>query len=248
MARVQSFIDRRRQEPQQQEIGIGGFTALVRMRERYNLTAEVPATPVEDGSFVNDHIILKPFTLTIEGDVSDVHIRQSPMTRQFTRLLAEVGDVTPQYAPARTQSQVQQVAVLANDAADAIRRIDNLLDTGEQTLDFFGNRDSESKSLQEQFLDAMEALYFGKQVIAIDAPFRRHERMVITSLSTNYDNQTDSTSFSLEAQQIQFAELQFVQVSTPSPALGGQTQEQTSKGTQAGKPVPRSLLTNIFGS
>ncbi len=246
MARVADFLARQRPEAPTQEVGIGGFTALVRASERYKLTAEAPATPVEDGSFVNDHIILKPITLSIEGSVGDIHLRASPPIRQFQRLQAEIGNVTSQYAPARTQSQLSQVSALANDLADAVRRADAALDAGEQALDFFGNQDEGSKSLQEQFIDAMEALHFGQQVIAIDMPFRRHENMVILSFQANTDNITAETTFTIEAQQLQFAELQFVEVASPAAGLGGQTDPEVSKGTQEGEPVETSLLFEII--
>lgn len=247
MARVSDFLNRKFPGTAKQEIGIGGFTAMARVREAYKLTAEAPTTPVEDGSFVNDHIILKPLTITIEGDVSDVHVRASPIVRRWQRASAEIGNITSQYAPARTQSQLDRVNAIANDASDAVRRIDSLLDSGEQALDFFGNRDNSSKSIQEQFIDAMEALHFGKQIIAIDMPFRRHENMVITGVQATTDNQADSTTFSIDAQQLQFAELQYAQIARPATGLGGQTEDLVSKGPQEGKPVERSLLSSIFG-
>ncbi len=247
MGVVANFIDRQVADPQQNEIGIGGFTALVRISDRYALTAEMPSTPVEDGSFVNDHIIRKPMTLSIEGDVSDVHLRGSPVIRQFQQAQAVIGDLSAKYAPARTQAQLQKISALANTAADAVRRIDSLIDSGQQILDYFGNEDTESKGLQEQFLDAMEALYNSGQVFAIDMPFRRHENMGITSFVAAYDNEINSTSFTLEVQQLRFADLQFVEITTPASGLNGQTTGEVDQGTQDGEPAEQSFVFAIFG-
>ena len=248
MARIQDFINRQFAETPKQEVGIGGFTALVRVRERMTMGSTIPTTPVEDGSFVNDHIIPKPLVLNIEGDVADVHLDASPSIRQFQRLQAEIGNVTSQYAPSKTQAQLSKINALANDVADAVRAIDNLIDTGDQVLDYFGNKDSESKSLQEQFIDVMDALYKGKQAFAIDMPFRRHEQMVITSLIISYDNQVNTTTFALEAQQIQYADLKFVQVEKKSPGLFGQADSEVSKGSQEGEQVTESLATQILNA
>ena len=249
---VQDYLDQQLDDPLDKEIGIGGFTALVRISEQYKLTAEVPSTPVEDGSFVNDHIILKPLVLSISGDVSDVHLRASLATSALTSVQAEIGNVVSQYAPARTQAQLAQVNALVNDVTDAIQRVDNLLDTGSQVLDLFGNQDTETKGIQEQFLDAMESLHKGRQAITIDMPFRSHKNMVITSLAITYDNEIDSTGFSLEATQIILAELQFAETGTPSAGLGGQTDALVDGGTQEGAPVETSfassLVSSIFGS
>lgn len=247
MANIDDFFSRSRPDPQDQEVGIGGFTAMVRIRESYNLSSEVPTTPVEDGSFVNDHIILKPLVLRIEGDVSNVFIRQSPGAREFLRAQAEIGNLSGQFAPERTQSQASKVATLRSDLDSAKRAAGSVIDAGTQAIDYFGNRDTSSKGLQEQFIEAMEALHFGRQVIAIDMPYRRHEGMVITSFEAVTNNEEDSTGFTITAQKIQLAELQFVSVARPAAGVGGQLDPQADKGAQEGEDVPRSLLSNLFG-
>lgn len=247
MARISDYLDRQIQKAPQEEIGIGGFTALVRVRESYNLSSQAPSTPVEDGSVVNDHIILDPLTISIDGDVSDVHLRESPAIRAIRRTEAEIGNITSQYAPARTQTQLSQIAALANDALDATRRIDALLDAGEQIGSLFGNQDAETTSNRSRFLDHMEALRNGKQLISIDMPYRRIDRMVITSLTVRYDNETDSTSFTLEAKQVWLAELQFVAVERRAGGLGGQADAEVNKGAQTGEEVECSLVSNFIG-
>jgi hypothetical protein len=249
MARIQEYLNRKVAPEPTQEIGIGGFTAFVRVKERYTLEADIPTTPVEDGSYVNDHVILKPLVLRIEGNVSDVHLRGAPLTAAVTRTQAEIGNVASQYGSPRTQAQLQQVAVLANTTADAIRRIDNLLDTGEQAVSFFGNQDAATKTLRERFLDTMEALFYGRQGITIDMPTRSHHNMVITSFVASYDNQADTTEFVLEARQIQYAEVQSIKIAKPAPGLGGQADAPADKGLQSGGPVvEESLLTQILNA
>lgn len=243
MANVQDYINRRLGESTpKQEVGIGGFTALVRTSERYSLSADAPITPVEDGSYVNDHVILKPLIISIEGDISDLTLRASPAVRKLQRLQAEIGNVASQYAPVRTAMQISLADSLANDAADAIRSLDNLIDTGDQIRDYFGNHDDESKGWREIFLDIMEAYRNAKQVISIDMPYRRCDNMIITSIVLSHDNEIDSTGFAIEAQQIEFADLLYIKTPKRSPGLKGQTDKPVSKGTQAGKPVKQSFF------
>lgn len=246
MTRIADYLNRHLPDTPAQEVGIGGFTALVRIRETYKLTADMPTSYVEDGSPSNDHIILNPLMLTIEGDVADVFVEG---TANATRLLrtaqAEIGNLTSVYAPLRTVSQLSRVSALANKAADAVRRLDDFIDRGEQFATLFGNQDTAGKSLQEQFLGAMESLHYGKQPFAIDMPFRRHEGMVITSFTATTDNQTDVTSFTLEAQQLRTNAIERVQVRKPAAGTQGQLEGVKAKGPQAGKTVPRSLLGNI---
>ena len=252
MASIEQYLNRRLQGPPKEEIGIGGFTTLVRITERYNLSAEAPSTPVEDGSYVNDHIILKPLVLSLTGDVSDVHLRSSPLVSGLRDVTRTIGDLSAQFLPAWTQSQLSRINALANDTLDAVRRIDSAMQSGQTLLNYFsGNRDAESASLQQQFVTAMESLFFGRQVFPVDMPFRRHENMMITNLVLDYDNQTDATKFSLDLQQIQFVESRYAAVESIQPAAGtnGQTNGVSAQGAQAGEPVEqeRSLWSAVLG-
>ena len=246
MAVILDYIDRQLSTPKKEEVGIGGFTALVRVSESYNLSADVPSTPVESGAIVNDHIIRKPLTLSISGDVSDLYKKPSETIRQFQKSQAEIGNVTSQYAPSRTQAQLSKANSLANDAVDALRRIDNLIDTGNQAADLFGNRDSDTKGGQEAFLDAMESYYFSGTPLSVDMPYRRHDMMVITSLTSSYDNKTNSTTFSIDLQKIVLAELEFAELTKPSIGTGGQLDKESKKGAQAGKKVESSFIFEVF--
>ena len=245
MAVISDYLDRPYPTTPTEEIGIGGFTALVRVRESYRLTTEVPETPVEDGSFVNDHIIRRPLTITIEGNLADVFIRRSALATVTTRVLAEIGNVASQFLPPRTQSQIAKAAALGNDVTDALRRLDSVLDAGTQAFNFLGNRDTTTKGLRETFLDHIESYHRAKTVLSIDMPYRRLDNMVITSFVSSTDNVEDTTTFTLEAQQLQYASTIYAEVATPAPGLGGQADAESDKGVQEGEGVTESLATQI---
>lgn len=252
MARVMDFINGRRDPDELEQVGIGGFRLFAQVSQTYKQTSQVPTTYVEDGSPVNDHIILEPLTVTVQGNVSDINIQPRERSEQAARLQAEIGNIA-QYAPARTQAQISIVNGIINQAADKVREIDAALDAGEQALDFFsGNEDEESKSIQEQFIDAMDALHYGKQLITIDGEYRSYKSMVITSFENTKDNQTDSMTFSLTAQQFRRAEIRLLELAAPNPSdgLDGQTDPNKDKGAQEGASPSQSLLSTgleLFG-
>jgi len=99
------YLNRPFEQTDKEEIGIGGFTALVRVNESTSLTSQAPTIYLEDGSFAQDHIILDPMVLTIDGDVSEIHIKQSAFSEEQSRINANVG-VIAQYLPSKTQMQV----------------------------------------------------------------------------------------------------------------------------------------------
>jgi len=54
---------------------LGTFRLDVSLQETHSMDAEVTDNPVEDGTLVSDHIILKPQALNIEGLVTETPIR-----------------------------------------------------------------------------------------------------------------------------------------------------------------------------
>lgn len=250
MANLSEFIAAARQrEPQLEEIGIGGFVLLARVRNSTTLTARAPTTPLEDGSFASDHIVNEPMELIIEGEVSNIHVRPSPQLALQRRLSSEIANISV-YAPPRTQAQLSRVEALINDASDAVRAIDDLIDSGRQALEFFGNKDTDSKGLIEQFIDYVESLHYGKQLFSISMPFRVHDNMVMTSVEMDEDNMNDNLGFTLRAQKIRFVETEVADVSeffpNASSNLNGQQEGESDKGAQAGEEVPRSFLSTVF--
>lgn len=249
---VIDFLNRPFEDVEKEEIGIGGFTALVRVSESTSLTSQAPTTFLEDGSFAQDHIVLEPMVLTIDGDVSEVHVRPSTLDRVQTIAQEKAGAITT-YLPSKTKSQIQNVLTLEGSISERIRQIDRTISNGgRQALEFLGNQSVDFlKPWQEKFIDAMEALHYGKQLVSIDMPYRRHDNMRITSIQITRDNKGRNVKFKLTAQKIRFAETIYVEVSSfvgsPSGGLNGQTDGVTDKGPQAGEEADKSLLFSMFG-
>lgn len=228
-----------------EKVGIGGFALFARVSEVTNLTATVPISYVEDGSPLNDHIIQEPEKITIEGIVGDVYRAPDTNFLQITPLSDTLGSITA-YIPQVTGFQ-RAVMSTINGAFNAARnKLNQLLNIGNQANNFLGNLDFSSKPLGEQFVDAMENIYYGKQIIAIDMPYRRLDSMVLTSISVKRDNSGEAMSFSIEAQRFRIAEIAYAAVEksspakSPSAATGGQTKGVKDVGSQAGKPVKKT--------
>lgn len=242
---INDFLNRERFATPGQRIGIGGFTLFARVRERTNLKAGIPTSYVEDGSPMNDHIIREPEFLTIEGVVGDIYEGSDTNFLQVTPLLNTLGAISA-YVPRVTSFQASVIQTLQNTTSTAMNRLNDLLRSGNQANSFLGNLDFSSKPLGEQFVDAMENIYYGNQLISVDMQYRRYDSMAITMIDIDRDNQNNAISFRIEAQRFRIAELSFVIADrvdkNPAPATGGQTADVKDIGTQAGVKRERSFL------
>lgn len=217
-----------------QEIGIGGFSALARVRNVITKNVEAPDTPLEDGSMANDHVIKKPIIIEIEGKVADVFIRPAAETTVFRRALAEIGNIN-KYLPEESATQASKAAAIALDANNALKGIQAAIKDGRQLIDFFGDK-TEERSNQELFLLALDSYYENSSVMRIEMPDRIYDNMIITSRPITYDNQNGSAiAFKITAKQLTFSDVIFSDVSEffANPAsgnVGDQTSGQESNG------------------
>lgn len=229
-----------------QQVGVGGFTMMARVNESSSLTSQAPTAYLEDGSFANDQIVLDPLRLEISGEVSDIYIERDEYAQDLTRLQAEIGNISSKYAGAKTQAAIQRQNAIINDAADAARKVDQVIADGKQAASFLGNQDAQSKSNRESFIDAMEGIHYSRILVSIDMPFRQHTDMRITSFVHSRDNRSNAVKFKITAQKIRQAEVIFTDIDqffkSPSEAMNKQTESVVDKGVQ--EPI-KSLATTI---
>jgi len=236
-------------DEEEEEIGINGFTTAARVRERISRSASVPTTFLEDGSHINDHIIRNPLTLSIEGNVSDTFVMPDPAIAALQAAQAQVGNIT-QYAPARTQAQISRVSGLATDFISAVDKVDNFLESSNRVAAYLGLQDARAITNIQKFIDNMESAQSSDQLISISMPFKTYKQMYITSLETTRNNQTSALDFTMELQQFRFADTISADTKAaenPSSSTNGQTAGSKDKGVQEGEEVEESALFSWFG-
>jgi hypothetical protein len=248
MGRIRDYLGGQfKNDSEEEDIGINGFTTAARVREIVKRSATIPVTFLENGTHINDHIIRDPLVLTIEGNVSDTFVLPNPAIAALQAAQTQVGSIT-QYAPARTQAQLSRVSGLANDFINAVDRVDSFLDASDRAAGYLGLQDDTAVSNIQKFIDDMEAAQASDQLISIDMPFKTYKQMYITSLETTRNNETNALDFVMELMQFQFAETLFADTGPapdPSGNTNGQTEGSKDKGVQEGKEVPQSVLSSV---
>lgn len=234
-------------ESRPQEIGIGGFRTYSRIRERVNYQAEIPLSFVETGNAISDHRIIQPLAVSIEGSVGDVYLPQGALSSTLGRAQAEIGNVT-QYLPARTQTQIIKVSALITDVADAVRKIESLLDSGEQVVDLFQNSSVQANPLQLQFIDVMSRMFNAGQLLMVETRYKNYRNMAITNLMFEVNNETNEVRFTIDLQEWREAGIEFVEVArNPGSGAADAVSGKQDKGVQRGEEVERSLATALLG-
>lgn len=203
---VKGFLYKKKDE--KQTVGIGGFNLDVRFESNINFTMVAPENYVEDGSVINDHIVNDPITISINGEVADIHIKP-----KFDDFVLETVREKVQFKVINTvltKQQQQRIQKVVDKVSNAFKTANKVIDI----YDRFINRNETKSSVrtsQDDFFDYIESIYLNKKLITIEMPFRNYENMLITSLSISKDNSTNQKlKYSLTAKEVRFAEIAFV--------------------------------------
>ena len=202
---VKGYLYKKKDE--KQTVGIGGFNLDVRFDSSINFTMVAPENYVEDGSVINDHIINDPITLSISGEVADIHLKP-----KFDDFVLETIREKVQFKVINTVLTKQQQQKI-QDVVDKISSVVKLVNKGFDIYNRFNNRNkpiSKVRTVQDDFFDFLESNYINKRLITIEMPFRNYENMLITSLTITKDNSTNQKlKYSLSAKEIRFAEIAY---------------------------------------
>lgn len=249
-----------------QEVGIGGFTLFARVSDSTAYETQSPTSTVEDGSYIGDHLINGPIKINISGEVADVFVKRAPVSASQSRLPAIAA--ISSFLPRRTQSQMRRAVTTAISASNQYNALSARFKAGLAGVAQLTNGSAGSspltdgsagrKSIREQFIDFIESIHYGRQLVTIGMPFRKHENMVINSVTITRDNQRNALTFTLTAQKFRIAKTVFSDVSQfykkPAPAVKSQVGPVKDKGVQtpksgaeAGAKKEKSLATALFG-
>lgn len=253
---VKGFIYKKKDE--KQTVGIGGFNLDVRFDSSINFTMVAPENYVEDGSVINDHIVNDPITLSISGEVADIHLK--PM---FDDFLLETIREKVQFKVINTvltKQQQQKIQGVVDKISNAVKSVNK----GFDIYNRFINRNepiSKVRTLQDYFFDFLESNYINKKLITIEMPFRNYENMLITSLTITKDNSTNQKlKYSLSAKEIRFAKIAYAKAdiyfdkptANPTSTTKDKTTAKKNNGVTDTKEVvkteaeQKSLIGRIF--
>jgi len=253
---VKGYLYKKKDE--KQTVGIGGFNLDVRFDSSINFTMVAPENYVEDGSFINDHIINDPITLSISGEVADIHLKP-----KFDDFVLETVREKVQFKVINTvltKQQQQKIQGVVDKISSAVKSVNK----GFDIYNRFINRNepiSKARTVQDDFFDLLESNYINKRLITIEMPFRNYENMLITSLTITKDNSTNQKlKYSLSAKEIRFAEIAYAKAdiyfdkptAKPTSTTKAKTTAKKDNGVTDTKDVTKteseqkSLLGRIF--
>lgn len=218
---------------------ISGFLFDVKGGDEINLKADITDHYAENNVALQDHIGIKPITVTVSGFVGEVRTKYDPQTWQntitnYTSKSSALAFMAPEITTQAkaTFNQMERLYGLYEKANDTT---DNLFKT------FKGTASSQTDTRQQEAFQYFKTAWQTRQPFKIQTPWQSLDQMFITTLKATQNDETKYiTEFEITFKQIRFASTitrgltQDEKDQMKADRLKAQSLEQQDKGTQNG--------------
>lgn len=230
--------------------GISGWVFDVPRGETITLTSEATDHYTEDGSFLSDHIVLKPIQITLSGFVGNLVYRvpqkgsvEYAADQAASKLLAVNSFLGP-----LTQGATQKAAAIVSQASYLANQVNALKKKGSNVVDFFKNGINGNKEPDPQTVayHDLKALWKSKQIVSLQTYWEFFPTMSIVNITAQHDDLTDDyTDISVTLKELRLVNVETVPISEdlfPAPdTLQGESTTDKGKISGTGKDS-KSLL------
>ena len=230
--------------------GISGWVFDVPRGETITLTSEATDHYTEDGSFLSDHIVLKPIQITLSGFVGNLVYRvpqkgsvEYAADQAASKLLAVNSFLGP-----LTQGATQKAAAIVSQASYLANQVNALKKKGSNVVDFFKNGLNGNKEPDPQTVayHDLKALWKSKQIVSLQTYWEFFPTMSIVNITAQHDDLTDDyTDISVTLKELRLVNVETVPISEdliPAPdTLQGESTTDKGKISGTGKDS-KSLL------
>lgn len=188
-------------------IGISGWMFDVRKTEQIDIEADITDHYMEDNSFINDHIVRRPVTITMSGYIGEL-VATKPagidaalafLSSSLSAVSAYLGDYSPQTLQVMQQI-ISQTQSYISVATAAVNQTKNLI---KQLSNFGANLTKQQQAYQDLY-----ALYLGNDLLSVQTPWQIFENMKIQKISFIQGEDSDSYSdISITLKEMRFSSL-----------------------------------------
>lgn len=231
-------------------IGIEGFEFDLLEEERLRMSSNITSHPVEDRSYLSDHISIEPLEITIKGVVGEVFVRRDKINQAVDIAREKLG-ILSQYKVPFTQSANQKITNLQRKTNKQVDYIKKIYSDGARLTDmFFKKNESEDLNRTQNALQFFRFLSIQRIPCNIVLNFAGLLKdmciMEIDAVQVNYEN---VVSFTLTFKQMPFAKTESTTFKAEKSEVKKQIEANTiKKGSGNSKEQKVSTLKELSTS
>lgn len=223
--------------PQNAE-GISGWLFDIPTSQAINLSADITDHYTENNSYINDHVVIKPFKITLSGYIGELVYRKpqgidaiiNVIVNSLSQLSAFGGEYTDGLSQAISNLIEQNLSRSA---------LNQRINQGENIILAFLGEDIQTKK-QRRAYQKLKSLFETRQLVTVQTPWEYFENMMIENLS--FVQNEDSISYSdisVTLKQLRFSDTKFTQFDENlfPPREVEQSEDTINAGINKGSPA-----------
>ena len=237
--------------------GIAGFKFHIPQTEQVRFESEITDYYIDINTPVQDHIVLKPVTITLSGLVGDYFYsvnkiedfialiptslklieefmnREYPITQQIKQKWNDYINETPQPLKIDYTGFKDSSTLLEGKASKQFPKINmNTFDVFSLFQELY-----KLKSAQTRAFFFFEALWKARIPFSVETTWKRYDNMVIQSITPKRDNNADITEFSITVKQINVTQSRIETPSQFANRYDQQIADPVDKGETQGETI-----------
>lgn len=233
--------------------GIAGFKFHIPKQEQIKMQAEVTDHYIDTNQAVQDHVALKPITISLNGYQGDYFYSVNQIEDTIAAVvptLSLVKQFLPKVSAATKQIKAKYYQTLKSKAfvKSIYDKNTNILDNISSGIDavLLNNQDLfklaqqlyKIKSAQTRAFLFFEALWKSRAVFSVETTWKRFDNMIITSITPLRDENADITDFTINLKQLNFTTSIYRNYNNTAGRRRNQLAETAKKGLDKGREVP----------
>ena len=237
--------------------GLEGWLFDIPQEETLKLSKDITDHYTEDGSFLNDHRVIKPKTITLRGLVGElvdfykdnsVLGKVEGFTGALANRLTTIEAYSFGYLSPQALQTARQIVAKAQYAAAQAKALEK---RAENVMGFFKDQ-GETKTRQQKAYDDLLALFNTDQLLTIETPWGSMENMMIQELElTQGEESQDQSDITLTLKEVRITSVFTVNFNGDLfNRYEQQLAPKSDNGIQEGQTVNRSIakeMTNTAG-
>lgn len=225
---------------------IGPFAFDYQGDDTVDMNNDVTDHFLEDNTAVQDHIGVRPITVTMRGLISELALAQS-VANSISAALASVENQLSQasaYLGAYTPGVTQRMFAAITQAQNLAIQVEQAAARAAQIASFFFPGPAQLNRLQAGYAE-LNSLYKAGTLFTVFTPFETFDNMAITSIKAVQPERSKTVAdVTVTMKQLRF--VQNIQPSAYQAQYGGNAannwQSPTASGTTTGLPRPLSAV------
>lgn len=197
-------------------VGIAGFVFDIADEDIVELDSDITDHYVENGSAIQDHIVLRPERVTVRGLVGEYrYIAESNETRlqRATKKLTTLASYLPPLSQAATAIYKGLQGKNESSSLAILGDFNNPINTAMDLYKTYRNINLPQTEQQKAFV-YFEALRNSRALFTIQTPFRYYTDMAVESIKATQGNfSRDQSEFEVSFKKMRFVEVERKQLS-----------------------------------